>query len=90
MCMTFRTRPVSICEGKVLILMSTDTTAFCRWRPPMDLQNRANTLMRLVLEFPQKLTEPKIGDLFAPKPFHTFKVQVFKEQNIELPTEFYR
>ena len=43
--------------------------------------------MRLVLEFPQELTKRKIGDLFPPQAFHSFKVQVFKEQNIELPTQ---
>ena len=45
--------------------------------------------MALVFEFLIELTKPKIGDLFPPQAFHAFKVQVFKEQNIELATQVY-
>ena len=70
--------------------MITNRTALCRRRPFINLQNAFDTFLGLMLQFPHELTEGKVRDLFAPQAFHTFKVQVFKEQNIKLPTKVYR
>ena len=68
----------------------TNRTRFCSRRPPIDFQHGAYPLFALVFEFLRELTKSKVRYLFPPKPFHTRKVQIFKEQDVKLTTEFYR
>ena len=70
--------------------MVTNTTALCGGSPPPNLQHGADTLMRLMFEFPHKLTEAEVRDLFTPQAFHTRKIQVFKEQDVKATAQLYR
>ena len=44
--------------------------------------------LALILQYLNKLIEPKIGDFPSPKPFHAVKVQGFNGNRIKLLTEF--
>ena len=63
--------------------MFTNRTALCGGYPSPNLQHGTNAFMGLVLKFLHERTEGEVRNLFTPKFFHTAKVQVFKEQNIQ-------
>ena len=69
-------------------MKSAGATRFCCRSPLPNLKQLTPMFLTLILQYLNKLIEPKIGDLTSPQAFHSVKVQSFNGNRIILLTEF--
>ena len=63
-------------------------TRFSCSGPLSDLSELTLMFLTLIFQYLNKLVESKVGYFSSPKPFHTIKVQRFKDNRIKLLTKF--
>ena len=66
----------------------TIATRFCCRGPLTDLLKKTLMFATFILQYLNKLVKGEIRDFTSPQPFHTIKVQSFKDNRIKLLTKF--
>ena len=69
-------------------MKTTIATRFRRSSPLTHLNKLTLMLLTLILQYPNKLIEGKVGNLTPPQAFHAVKVQRFNGNRIKLLAKF--